>query len=533
MNIQQEIFEAHISPTVRFTTDHGIVPSGWVSVVGNKLKHNDIRTKSYYKVDLKNGGSITSMDRAINAPLRCLAYDIESITDGGADRFPDARLGDPVIQIATVLSRYGIEGCEKTLFALDTCDAIPDVNVLCYETERELLMGFWEYFVNNDIDFLQSYNGDSFDTRYIIDRAEELKIKKFNFFGKERSFECGYSIGSFSSAQSGFRETISYQCPGVVMHDLLPVMRTDHNLRSYTLNAVSKEFLNNEKEDLDYKLLYPLQNGSSADRARIGSYCVHDTLLVKLLNDKLQKLTNLIEMSKTVGIPVMEVLSRGQSHKVSTKILSYTAPNGYLLPTFEKDKSTGYSIVPYYNHIKNNVVQKQAGGKAQYAGAFVLDPVVGFHRQATAVLDFSSLYPSVMQAFNMCPSTLIRSREEATKMGVQDTDIHESEAGYLFHQGQVGVLPQILTQVLAARKNAKRQMKNAQNDMERAVFDGKQLSLKIVANSVYASVVSSICFELFLHFLVVYDRASAARKSERFGVFQCPRQQQPMAERCC
>ena len=48
-----------------------------------------------------------------------------------------------------------------------------------------------------------------------------------------------------------------------------------------------------------------------------------------------------------------------------------------------------------------------------------------------------------------------------------------------------GLLPEILTELLEARSNAKRMMKNAKDPFEAAVLNGRQLALKISANSVY------------------------------------------------
>jgi DNA polymerase elongation subunit (family B) len=50
---------------------------------------------------------------------------------------------------------------------------------------------------------------------------------------------------------------------------------------------------------------------------------------------------------------------------------------------------------------------------------------------------------------------------------------------------QKGLLPQILQELLAARKRAKKDLKEATDPFERAVLDGRQLALKVSANSVY------------------------------------------------
>ena len=48
-----------------------------------------------------------------------------------------------------------------------------------------------------------------------------------------------------------------------------------------------------------------------------------------------------------------------------------------------------------------------------------------------------------------------------------------------------GILPIILQELLSARKRAKQELAKATDPFEKAVLDGRQLALKISANSVY------------------------------------------------
>lgn len=55
--------------------------------------------------------------------------------------------------------------------------------------------------------------------------------------------------------------------------------------------------------------------------------------------------------------------------------------------------------------------------EATYEGATVIEPVRGYYTDPIATLDFSSLYPSIMIAHNLCYTTLIRSHPMKDKMG--------------------------------------------------------------------------------------------------------------------
>ena len=54
------------------------------------------------------------------------------------------------------------------------------------------------------------------------------------------------------------------------------------------------------------------------------------------------------------------------------------------------------------------VLKKQFNEEAGYEGATVLDPIRGFYNKPISTLDFASLYPSIMQAHNLCYTTLVR-----------------------------------------------------------------------------------------------------------------------------
>lgn len=117
-----------------------------------------------------------------------------------------------------------------------------------------------------------------------------------------------------------------------------------------------------------------------------------------------------------------------------------------------------------------------------YEGATVIDPLRGFYNEPIATLDFASLYPSIMIAHNLCYTTLLRKPE-----GVEGTDYIKTPSGNLFvtKEKRQGLLPVILQDLLAARKRAKNEMKHATDDFKKMVLNGRQLALKISANSVY------------------------------------------------
>ena len=114
----------------------------------------------------------------------------------------------------------------------------------------------------------------------------------------------------------------------------------------------------------------------------------------------------------------------------------------------------------------------------------VIEPTRGFFKEPVATLDFASLYPSVMQAHNICYSTLIP--HHLLKFHGAETYI-KTPNGDCFVKPEIrrGILPMILEELIAARKQARLELAQSTDPFERAVLDSRQMALKVSANSVY------------------------------------------------
>lgn len=401
------------------------------------------------------------------APLRILSFDIEC--QGRKGYFPEAE-HDPVIQIANCISVYGEnKPVIQNVFTLNGCLPIVGAQVISSNTEKDMFLK-WRTFVHaSDADILTGYNVQNFDIPYLLDRAEALwkkndpKLRAFSQWGRVKNALTKKRETMFSSSAYGRRQNTETTIEGRVIFDMLPYMQRNHKLSSYTLNSVSSEFLGQQKEDVHHSIISDLQAGSDADRHRLAVYCLKDALLPQRLMDKLSVLINYVEMARVTGVPVSFLISRGQQIKVFSMILRKCRDVNLLVPTLKKSGPNGDD---------------------GYEGATVLDPIKSYYEIPIATLDFASLYPSIMQAYNLCYSTMV-SPQEASK--IDPSKVKRSENGHNFVHSNVkkGILPIILGELLSARKQAKKDMKNAPNEFEKAVQNGRQLALKISANSVY------------------------------------------------
>lgn len=244
---------------------------------------------------------------------------------------------------------------------------------------------------------------------------------------------------------------------------MIQVMQREHKLRSYSLNAVCAEFLGEQKEDVHHSHITGLFNGSDDDRRRLAVYCRKDALLPMRLLEKKMTMFNYIEMSRVTGVPMSYLLSKGQQIKVVSQLYRKANSRGLLIPTYEP---TG-------------------GGSDEvgYEGATVIEPKKGFYTLPIATLDFASLYPSIMIAHNLCYSTLVTNSSPEVSPGlVTKTPVN---ASFVKTEVKKGVLPEILEELLSARKKAKADLKAEKDPYKKAVLDGRQLALKVSANSVY------------------------------------------------
>lgn len=397
-----------------------------------------------------------------SGPLRILSFDIECA--GRIGVFPEPE-HDAVIQIANVMS---IAGARKpfirNVFTVGSCAAITGSQVFPHDSEEEMLKHWRDFVVSADPDIIIGYNTSNFDFPYLIDRAKALKIDTFPYFGRLKFVKQEIKDSIFSSKAYGTRESKNVNIDGRLQLDLLQFVQREYKLRSYTLNAVSAHFLGEQKEDVHYSIITNLQNGDSETRRRLAVYCLKDAYLPLRLMEKLMALVNYTEMARVTGVPFSYLLSRGQQIKVVSQLFRKCLQIETVIPNMQSQ-----------------------GSDEQYEGATVIEPIRGYYDIPIATLDFSSLYPSIMMAHNLCYTTLCNKATVERLNLRKDEDFIVTPNGDYFVTPKLrrGILPIILEELISARKRAKKDLKNEKDPFKRDVLNGRQLALKISANSVY------------------------------------------------
>ncbi|VDM39048.1 unnamed protein product [Toxocara canis] len=462
-------FEANVDFEIRFMADVGLAGCGWVVLPSRKydiVSEERMVSRCQLECTIKFDDLIVHAPESAPqwsaiAPLRILSFDIECTNRRGI--FPEAHT-DAVIQIANMVKVEGsTEPFIRNCFVIgDTAPVIGSHIIVC-KNEHELLEKWAEFIRILDPDLVTGYNIQNFDIPYIIDRAKALKIEnRVAMLGRIPSSLSKVRETPISSKQMGNRTNKYTNMEGRVCFDVMQVILRDYKLRSYSLNSVSYYFLGEQKEDVDYTLIADLQNGNSLTRRRLAVYCMKDAYLPLRLLQKLMSVINYVEMARVTGVPLDYLLSRGQQVKVMSQLMRKAKSVNFFLPVMDVTQTDD-----------------------TFEGATVIEPLRGFYAVPIATLDFASLYPSIMIAHNICYTTIIHGLPSSH--GLKEEDFETSPSNNRFVKASVrrGLLPEILEDLLLARKRAKADLKMEKDPFRCMVLNGRQLALKISANSVY------------------------------------------------
>ena len=385
---------------------------------------------------------------------------------------------------------------------------VPRENVIVYnvKNEDEVIDKFFDLIVEEDPDVFIGYNIYGFDYDYIDTRLIDVG-KSWKNVGRTYEDECVMKNISWNSSAYGFQKLNFLICAGRISVDMLPYIKRDHKLPMYNLNSVSKYFLGENKVDLKphemfeihkkfidledelnklvgtneyskfleiYKTLEGPQKEKFKDlldsNDKIIEYNVQDSVLVIRLFEKLNVWISLIELSSIVRVTPIDVFTRGQQVRCIAQLYHAASNKNIVLTKREKD-------YVFFN-----------GGKVE-------DPIVGFW-ELVLCFDFSSLYPSIMIAYNVCFTTLMYKGGLLEDSKVNKFDISQEEPidakppsddnfdygeyaddytgepaskekvkkdyHFEFVKSDVkkGLLPEILENLLNNRKRVKKQKKN-------------------------------------------------------------------------
>jgi len=340
--------------------------------------------------------SVKKWARLLESPapeFRRVALDIE-VSSSVATRVPDPNeASQPVVCVALygsdqkkqlfVLRREGIRMGNKKL--------PPDAIVKYFDDEKVLLQELFEAL--RDYPFVLTFNGDEFDLPYLYNRAR-------NRFSIERSqipIDPGRRVFHISHG-------VHIDLYKFFFNRSIQIYAFGNKYRDISLDAIGTALLELPKIEFSKPL-------SELSYTELAEYNLRDseiTLDLTAFNDNLvMKL--ILAMSRIARMPMEDVSRQGVSRWIRNFMYYEHRQRNMLIPNAEDILA-----------IKGGASTKAIIKGKKYKGAIVVDPVPGVHFNV-AVMDFASLYPSIIKVYNLGYQTLLCRHEECKSNKVPET----------------------------------------------------------------------------------------------------------------
>ena len=385
--------------------------------------------------------------------LRRISLDIE-VESEEKNRLPDAKTAEGRI------TAVGFESSDKLkqVFVLrrndiseGTNDLAPDIKVRFYDEDNEKGMIEDVFNLIKDYPLLITYNGDGFDLPYLYNRAYKLGIDK--------NANPLYMMRDSATLKEG----VHLDLYRTLSNRAFQIYAFGQKYTDFSLNSVSKGLLNEQKLDygveIDKMTLY-----------QIGKYCQNDAYLTYKLtsfnNDLLMNL--LVAISRIGRMPIDDISRMGVSQWIRSLLYYEHRKNNMLIPRREEiDKRS--------TEVTNDAVIKDK----KYRGGLVVEPKEGIHFDVT-VMDFASLYPSIIKVRNLSYETVRCSHDECKKNMIPQTN-------HWVCTKKNGLTSVLIGSLRDLRVNYYKTMSKNQNltDEERQLYTVVAAALKVILNASY------------------------------------------------
>ena len=457
--------------------------------------------------------------------------------------------GSP-IQALTRLQSIGSKlKCEEKFLS---SSALGDNMMYIWSTHGRLQVDLYHYIKRSAN--LPSYKLDEVTKQYMSGKLKSYKKEDddlvFELSGAIKDIKPGRAICILDQTGESITDKL------VIKSVDGPIVRIDYSME----DEIFKELEDAAKwvvvkDDVSPQDIFRLHRGDAVDRAVIGKYCIQDCDLVLELYKKLEVFNNAMSMANVCTVPVSYIFVRGQGIKIESLIFKACRERDTLIPVLSSPRRDGV--------------------EDSYEGAIVFDPIPGFyHKSPIGVADFASLYPSSIESENISHDSLVWVRDYnydgeliAEVYGDDTYDEHEG-FGYTDIEfdlwrpdpadtrkhpekiksgrricryaqpldGSKSTLPEIIRQLLAARKAKRKEAEKETNPERAALLDAEQLAYKLTANSLYGQLGSGT-FKVRLQHLAAsvtaYGRKQIMFANEVIDKFYGPEADDPRCRATC
>ncbi len=333
----------------------------------------------------------------LNQPIpkiKRLSFDIE--VESVVGRIPDPKIAEKKV---TAIGFDASDGL-KQVFVLKmtgmeegTNELGSEVKVVFYDEDKEKEMIFDAFKLISSYPFVITYNGDEFDMPYLYNRAERLGIKK-----QDNPL---YMMRDSATLKEG----VHLDLYRTLSNRSFQIYAFSHKYTNFSLNSVSKALLNEEKIDYGIEL-------DQLNLYQTANYCFNDANLAYKLtsfnNDVLMNL--LVVIARIARMPIDDIARIGVSQWIRSLLYYEHRQRGALIPKRDELEKKSAGVV-------TDAVIKDK----KYRGGLVVDPVEGIHFNVT-VMDFASLYPSIIKVRNISYETVRCPHDECKKNTIPQTN---------------------------------------------------------------------------------------------------------------
>ena len=303
--------------------------------------------------------------------------------------------------------------------------------------EKHILKNFIELVRKEDPDIITGYNIDGYDLELLSDR-----YKKYGM-----DFSIGRDGGKPQRIVGQF-----WRLHGRVIEDAWWAVKKELRLKQETLEAVSQELFGEGKMDVDRT---NIDEEWEKRREDVIEYCKRDAELALRILLKIGIIDKYLDLATVTRFPLDDVIHSGTSTWVDSLLIREADKNGIGVP-----------------------LQGQERKSKRIEGGYVHTIEPGLYHWI-CVLDFKSMYPSIIIKYNICFTTLSEDGEIVSPTGTR----------FLSKEKKVGLIPKILGELMNKRDELKRKMK--EDKERRDYYDGLQQAVKILMNSFYGVLASS------------------------------------------
>ncbi|KAK5053164.1 hypothetical protein LTR84_002138 [Exophiala bonariae] len=350
-------------------------------------------------------------------------------------------------------------------------------------SELDVLTRLVDIVRYHDPDILTGYEVHNNSWGFLIERA---RIKYDLNLCDEISRMKSQSHGRFGKDDDrwGFNHTSTIRVTGRHTINIWRAMRGELNLLQYTMENVVYHLLHQRIPHYSFRdLTNWYKSKNPRDLAKVVEYFSTRVQLDIEILEANELIPRTSEQARLLGVDWFSVISRGSQFKVESLMFRIAKPENFMLVSPSR---------------------RQVGGQnALECLPLVMEPQSDFYTSPLLVLDFQSLYPSVMIAYNYCYSTFLGrvvNWRGTNKMGFSDYRreqrliellkdyINVAPNGIMYAKTEIrkSLLAKMLSEILETRVMVKSGMKVDKDDkVLQRLLNNRQLALKLIANVTY------------------------------------------------